>query len=51
MDRGGWWATLHRKGHKELDTTEVMEHAQVCILFFQNMTPISRRWSQGGSIV
>ena len=21
MDRGAWWATIHR-GHKELDTTE-----------------------------
>ena len=21
MDRGAWWATVHR-GHKELDTTE-----------------------------
>ena len=26
MDRGAWWATVHRV-HKELDTTEVTEHA------------------------
>ena len=26
MDRGAWPATVH-KGHKELDTTEVTEHA------------------------
>ena len=26
MDRGAWWATVHR-GHKESDTTEVTEHA------------------------
>ena len=23
MDRGAWWATVHRAGHKELDITEV----------------------------
>ena len=51
MDRGAWWASLHREGHKESDMTEVTEHAQVCILFFQNVTPIFRRRSQGGSIV
>ena len=26
MDRGAWWATVHRV-HQELDTTEVTEHA------------------------
>ena len=26
MDRGAWWATVHRV-HKQLDTTEVTEHA------------------------
>ena len=27
MDRGAWWATVHRMGHKELDRTEATEHA------------------------
>ena len=27
MDRGAWWAMVHRMGHKELDTTEATEHA------------------------
>ena len=25
MDRGAWWATVHRAGHQELDITEVRD--------------------------
>ena len=31
-DRGAWWATVHRGGHKELDMTET-DHQQVRALF------------------
>ena len=27
MDRGAWWATGHRQGHKELDTIEAIQHS------------------------
>ena len=32
MDRGAWWAMVHRMGHKELDTTEATE--QACMQVF-----------------
>ena len=36
MDRGAWWATVHRgyspQGRKESDTTEVTWHACTCDL-------------------
>ena len=26
MDRGAWWAAVHREGHKEPDTAKATEH-------------------------
>ena len=32
VDRGTWWATVHRVGRKKSDTTEWLTHTSLCII-------------------